>query len=59
MVPHRGASKVNVEVGETALHAHQTVPAAQKWSGAENTSQPQITGGEQTLQSHLTRDALL
>lgn len=29
MVPHGGASKVNVEVGKTALHAHQTVPEGQ------------------------------
>jgi hypothetical protein len=47
MVPHGGASKVNVEVSETALHAHQTVPEVQEqeW-GAKNTSQAQTTGGE-------------
>lgn len=25
MVPYRGASKVNVEVGVTVLHSHQTI----------------------------------
>lgn len=32
MVPNGSASKVDVEVGETTFHAHQTVPAAQ-WQG--------------------------
>lgn len=30
MVPNGSASEVDVEVSETAFHAHQTVPAAQK-----------------------------
>lgn len=37
MVPHGGASKVNVEVSETALHTHQTVPEVQEQESGQKT----------------------
>lgn len=59
MVPNRSASKVDVEVSETTLHAHQTVPAAQKGGGGQkNNSTPEPQEGRKQLQRH-GPDALL
>lgn len=55
MIPHRGTSEVNVEVSETTLHTHQTVPAVQKQEWGQRAQVNPKSQGEQTLQSHLTR----
>lgn len=49
MVPHGGASKVNVEVRETALHAHQTVPEVQ---GQESGQKAQVSPKSQEASDH-------
>lgn len=41
MVPNGSASKVDVEVSETAFHAHQTVPVAQKRGSRNSNSVPE------------------
>ena len=38
MVPNGSASKVDVEVSETTLHTHQTVPAAEERKNRKNNS---------------------
>lgn len=54
MVPHGGASKVNVEVGETALHAHQTVPEVQESGQKTQVSLKSHVASNHGRQSHLT-----